>query len=210
MKSISSAAASNGLRIYPDFLDAGAQRALLADIRAVIAEAPLYTPRVPGSGRAMSVAMTNCGPLGWFTDKAEGYRYIGRHPETGHSWPPIPDSALAIWNAVADYPHRPEACLINYYRAGSRMGLHRDQDEDAAEAPLVSISLGDIALFRIGGPTRKGSTRSIRLASGAVVVLAGAARQHYHGVDRIFAGSSRLIEEGGRFNLTLRRVTRPN
>ena len=198
----------SGLRIYPDYLDATAQRAMLAEIRAVIAEAPLYRPIVPGSGRAMSVGMTNCGSLGWYTDGVAGYRYVDRHPETGRPWPPIPDSVMAIWKAVANYPAGPEACLVNMYRADSRMGLHRDQDEDAADAAVVSISLGDTALFRIGGPTRKGPTRSIRLVSGTVVVLSDAARHFYHGVDRIFPGSSRLVEEGGRFNLTLRRVTR--
>lgn len=198
-----------GLRVYPDFLDPPAQRALLADLRRVIAAAPLYTPRMARSGRPMSVRMTNCGPLGWFTDKADGYRYIDRHPETGRPWPPIPDSALAVWRAVADYRHPPEAGLVNYYGAGARMGLHRDQDEDAADAPVVSISLGDSALFRVGGPARKGPTRAVKLSSGAVVVLAGAARHHFHGIDRILPGTSRLLPEGGRFNLTLRRVTAP-
>jgi alkylated DNA repair protein (DNA oxidative demethylase) len=198
-----------GLRVHPDFLDAPAQRALLEEVRAIIAEAPLYAPVVPGSGRPMSVRMTNCGPLGWYTDREGGYRYVARHPETGRPWPPIPATVLAIWEAVADYPQPPEACLVNYYGPEARMGLHRDQDEDAADAPVVSISLGDSALFRIGGPTRKGPTRSLKLASGAVVVLGGQARHCYHGVDRIIPGTSRLVAEGGRFNLTLRRVTRP-
>jgi alkylated DNA repair protein (DNA oxidative demethylase) len=199
----------SGLRVYPEFLDPPAQRALLSDLRAVIAAAPLYTPHMPRSGRPMSVRMTNCGTLGWYTDQARGYRYIDRHPETGRPWPPIPDGVLAVWSAVADYLHPPEACLVNYYGPGARMGLHRDQDEDAPDAPVVSMSLGDSALFRVGGPTRKGPTRAVKLASGAVVVLAGAARHHFHGVDRILPGTSRLLPEGGRFNLTLRRVTAP-
>ena len=157
----------------------------------------------------MSVRMTNCGPLGWFTDKANGYRYVDRHPESGRRWPPIPERVLAVWRAVAGYPHPPEACLVNYYGAGARMGLHRDQDEDAVDAPVVSIALGDSALFRVGGPARKEPTRAIKLSSGAVVVLAGAARHHFHGIDRILPGTSRLLPEGGRFNLTLRRVTAP-
>jgi alkylated DNA repair protein (DNA oxidative demethylase) len=198
-----------GAWLYPAYLDRAAQAALLADIRAVLADAPLYTPRVPGTGKAMSVRMSNCGPLGWYTDKARGYRYVDRHPETGRPWPPIPDRVLAIWHDLAGYPANPEACLINYYGPAARMGAHRDQDEDAADVPIVSISLGDTAVFRIGGLKRGGPTASVPLESGAVVVLSGAARDAYHGVDRILAGSSRLIPEGGRFNLTLRRVTRP-
>ncbi len=190
---------------------------MLADIRAILADAPLYTPHVPGTGKAMSVRMSNAGPLGWYTDKAQGYRYVDRHPETGRPWPPIPHSVVAIWRALTDYPADPEACLINYYGAQAKMGAHRDQDEDAADAPIVSISLGDTAVFRIGGLKRGGPTASVQLASGSVVVLSGAARHAYHGVDRILAGSSRLLPEGGRggsqgsgrFNLTLRRVTRP-
>jgi alkylated DNA repair protein (DNA oxidative demethylase) len=203
----------DGFRLYPDHLGAAAQAALLADIRAVLAAAPLYTPHLPRSGRPMSVRMSNCGPLGWYTDKDEGYRYIGRHPETGRPWPPMPPAILDIWRALSGYPADPEACLINVYGAGARMTAHRDQDEDAPDAPIVSISLGDTAVFRLGGLSRRDPTRSVRLTSGAVVVMAGTARHAYHGVDRILAGSSRLLPEngfaGGRVNLTLRRVTRP-
>ncbi|MEQ8696246.1 MAG: alpha-ketoglutarate-dependent dioxygenase AlkB [Bauldia litoralis] len=202
-----------GAFLYPDFLDRAAQAALLADIRAILADAPLYTPHVPGTGRAMSVRMSNCGPLGWYTDKAQGYRYVDRHPETGRPWPAIPERVLAIWRKLAGYPADPEACLINWYDADAKMGAHRDQDEDAADDPIVSISLGDTAVFRIGGLKRGGPTASVQLRSGSVVVLSGPARHAYHGVDRILAGSSRLLEEnglgGGRINLTLRRVTRP-
>lgn len=199
----------DGAYLFPAYLGAAAQRALLADVRAVLAEAPLYTPRVPGTGRPMSVRMSNCGPLGWYTDKEAGYRYIDRHPETGRPWPPIPRSVLDIWRAVVDYPADPEACLVNYYAPGARMGAHRDADEEAGDAPIVSVSLGDAALFRLGGPGRRDKSASFRLESGAVVVLSGPARHCYHGVDRIQAGSSRLLEEGGRINLTLRRVSRP-
>lgn len=197
-----------GAYLYPGYLDAAAQAALLADIRAVLAAAPLYTPHVPGSGRAMSVGMSNCGPLGWYTDKAQGYRYIETHPETGRSWPPIPARVLEIWRAVSGYPADPEACLVNYYGPDARMGMHRDQDEEAADAPIVSVSLGDTAAFRLGGRARKDPSDRIKLESGSIVVLSGEARYAYHGVDRILSGSSRLLEGGGRINLTLRRVTR--
>jgi alkylated DNA repair protein (DNA oxidative demethylase) len=196
------------LVLLPGYLDRSAQLALLADIRAVIAAAPLYVPRLPVSGKPMSVRMTNCGPLGWVTDEA-GYRYQATHPETGRPWPPIPDRVLEIWRVLSAYPHPPEACLINYYTAGARMGLHRDRDEADFSAPVLSISLGDTGIFRMGGARRSDPTRSFRLASGDVLLLGGAARLAFHGVDRIIPGSSTLLPEGGRINLTLRRVTQP-
>lgn len=176
-------------------------------IRAVIEQAPLYVPRVP-SGKPMSVKMTNCGPLGWVTDEA-GYRYQPTHPHTGRPWPPIPDILMRAWNELGRYPHPPEACLINYYDAGARMGQHQDRDEQDFAAPVVSLSLGDTGVFRVGGTRRSDPTQSIRLASGDAVVLAGNARLAFHGVDRILGGTSTLLPEGGRINLTLRRVTRP-
>lgn len=197
----------NGLRFIPGYLDRAAQAALLADIRRVVAAAPLYTPRMPKTGRPMSVQMTNCGPLGWVTDE-RGYRYQHRHPENGATWPPIPATLLAAWDALASYASPPEACLVNYYGADARMGLHQDRDEQDFDAPVVSLSLGDTGLFRIGGTRRGGPTRTLRLASGDAVVLAGAARLAFHGIDRIMPGTSTLLPEGGRINLTLRRVTR--
>jgi DNA oxidative demethylase len=196
-----------GLRIVPGYLDREAQERLLAAIREVIGEAPLYTPRMPRSGQPMSVRMTNCGPLGWMTDE-QGYRYQGTHPVTGKPWPPIPDLLMEAWRELAGYPQPPQACLVNFYGADARMGLHQDRDEEDFDAPVVSLSLGDTCLFRIGGTTRQGPTRSVRLASGDAVVLGGDARLAFHGVDRVIPGTSRLIAEGGRINLTLRRVTR--
>jgi DNA oxidative demethylase len=171
--------------------------------------APFYTPRLPRSGAAMSVQQTNFGPLGWVTDQSKGYRYETRHPETGAPWPAIPQALLDLWSHVSDYHAPPEACLVNLYRDGARMGLHVDADEMALDAPVVSVSLGDTALFRIGGPKRADATRSFRLSSGDVVVLDGPARRCFHGVDRVMAGTSRLVRGGGRINLTLRRVTLP-
>jgi DNA oxidative demethylase len=157
----------------------------------------------------MSVRQTNFGPLGWVTDQAKGYRYEARHPETGAPWPAMPQALLDLWRDVSGYPAPPEACLVNLYRDGARMGLHVDADEAALDAPVVSVSLGDIALFRIGGPKRADATRSFRLSSGDVLVLSGAARQCFHGVDRVVPGTSQLLPGGGRINLTLRRVTLP-
>jgi len=195
--------------LVPGYLDRDAQEGLLAAVRVVIARAPLYTPRMPKTGQPMSVRMTNCGPLGWVTDEHRGYRYQSTHPETGEPWPAIPDILIDAWNALGDYPAAPEACLINYYGADARMGLHQDRDEDDFAAPVVSLSLGDTCLFRIGGTKRSDPTRSLRLASGDGAVLAGNARLAFHGVDRIVPGSSTLLPEGGRINLTMRRVTPP-
>jgi alkylated DNA repair protein (DNA oxidative demethylase) len=196
-----------GVTLTPGYLDRAAQDALLAAVRGVIAAAPLYTPRMPRSGKPMSVKMTNCGPLGWVTDEARGYRYQETHPETGAPWPPIPDVILQTWRDLAGYPHLPEACLVNYYAPTARMGLHQDKDEQDLAAPVVSLSLGDTGLFRAGGRSRSEATRSVRLASGDAVVLGGVGRLAYHGVDRILSDTSTLLPEGGRINLTLRRVS---
>jgi len=197
------------MNYFPQRLDRGAQNALLAALRQVIAEAPLFTPTMPRSGNPMSVRMTNCGPLGWVTDKERGYRYQATHPETGKPWPPIPPLLLDLWDGVADYPFPPQACLVNYYTGSAKMGLHQDKDEEDFSAPVLSVSLGDTGLFRVGGRSRKDPTRTIELKSGDVVVLGGEDRLAYHGIDRILQGTSDLIPEGGRFNLTLRRVTTP-
>ena len=197
-----------GFRLVPGYLDRVRQEALLAALREVMRRAPPYTPRMPKSGRPLSVRMTNCGPLGWMTDAA-GYRYQDSHPETGAPWPPIPEILLAAWRELARYPQPPEACLVNVYGPAARMGLHQDRDEADMAAPVVSLSLGDSCLFRIGGERRNDPTRAVRLASGDAVVLGGGARLAFHGVDRIISGTSTLLPEGGRINLTLRRVTRP-
>ncbi len=201
-----------GFAVYPGRLDRPAQEALVAELRQVAEKAPFFRPRMPRTGKPMSVEMTNCGSLGWVTDREGGYRYQATHPLTGYPWPRIPEAALAIWQEVGFYPQPPEACLVNHYSPAARMGLHRDQDEEDFAAPVVSISLGDACLFRIGGPERSDPTRSLRLSSGDVVVLGGEARLAYHGVDRIYPGTSTLLAdwfpEGGRINLTLRRVTK--
>ena len=197
------------MQYFPQALGQGTQIALLAAIRHVIAEAPLFIPTMPRSGKPMSVRMTNCGPLGWVTDKERGYRYQAMHPVTGAPWPPMPRMLLDLWAEVADYPSPPEACLVNYYAGDAKMGLHQDKDEEDFAAPVLSVSLGDTALFRVGGTSRKESTATYELKSGDVVVLGGEDRLAYHGIDRVLAGTSGLLTEGGRFNLTLRRVTKP-
>ena len=197
-----------GVKWLPGQLDPDAQRQLLEMVREAVREAPLFQPVMPRSGKPFSVRMTNMGELGWVSDRA-GYRYQQTHPVTGRPWPAIPQMLLEIWQAVSDYAHPPQACLVNFYEPSARMGLHQDRDEEDFDAPVVSVSLGDTAVFRVGGLDRKSPTQSIKLQSGDVVVLGGEARLCFHGVDRILPGTSALLKDGGRINLTLRRVTRP-
>lgn len=192
-----------GFEIHSGFLDVGRQRAVLNAVRAVVAQAPFFRPDTP-NGKAMSVRMTAAGTYGWYSDK-KGYRYIPKHPN-GTPWPAIPVEVLDIWQQVTGLDRQPECCLINYYDAQAKMGLHQDSDETNMGWPVVSISLGDEGLFRMGNVTRGGKTESIWLRSGDVVVMGGAARLAYHGVDRIRSGSSKLLPKGGRLNLTLRVV----
>lgn len=198
-----------GVRHIPGCLSPEAQRALVDDIRAIAEQAPLYTPTMPRTGKPMRVRMTNCGTLGWVTDKERGYRYQDTHPVSGKPWPPIPQALLDLWNEYSGYPHPPEACLVNFYDDTAKMGLHQDRDEQDLDAPVLSVSLGDTCLFRIGETTRSGRTVSLKLASGDVIVLGGAGRLCFHGVDRIYPATSALLKNGGRINLTLRRVTKP-
>ena len=199
-------AVPSGLRLYPGYLDRAQQQALLAALRKIFEAAPLFTPRMPRSGRPVTVRMSNCGPLGWVSDEA-GYRYQPTHPVTGRPWPPMPETLTAAWNDLAGYPSPPDACLINFYGPAAKMGLHQDRDEEDFAAPVVSLSLGDSCLFRVGGSKRSDPTRSLRLSSGDAVVLGGDTRLAFHGVDRILPGTSTLLPEGGRINLTMRRVT---
>jgi DNA oxidative demethylase len=199
---------ATGLRLIPGHLGREPQERLIAQLREVVRRAPLFTPVMPATGKPFSVRMTNCGPLGWVSD-ARGYRYQATHPQTGKPWPPIPELLLHAWAELADYPDPPQACLVNYYGPAARMGLHQDRDEEDFTAPVVSFSLGATCRFRIGGTVRSAPTRSFALASGDVLVLAGASRLAFHGVDRILAGTSTLLPDGGRINLTLRRVGRP-
>ena len=197
-----------GLCLYPGLLGPAEQRALIETLRQGAKAAPPYRPRMPRTGQPWSITQTNFGPLGWFSDE-RGYRYQPLHPETGAPWPPIPARLLRAWEELAGYPHPPEACLVNFYEPSAKMGLHQDRDEQDFDAPVLSLSLGDTAVFRIGGTSRGGKTVSLKLASGDALAFGGEARLAYHGIDRILAGSSSLLPQAGRINLTLRRVTKP-
>ena len=204
-----------GFAHHPLYFSPEQQAALIDAVKAGVSQAPFYQPTMPRTGAPLSVVMSNFGPLGWVTDKASGYRYEASHPKTGAPWPDLPPLLRALWDDVADWPDAPEACLINWYREtadggkGARMGLHVDRDEYAVNAPVVSVSLGDPAMFRIGGERRGGKTAGLELYSGDVVVLAGDARRCYHGVTRVDYGQTALVPKGGRINLTMRVVGAP-
>jgi alkylated DNA repair protein (DNA oxidative demethylase) len=197
-----------GVMLLREYFVRQEQEALVEQVLQRAEAAPFYRPVMPRSAKPFSVDETNFGPLGWMSD-VSGYRYAPSHPITGQPWPDIPDALVELWRAVSDYPLPPQCCLVNVYRDGARMGLHQDRDEAATEAPVVSVSLGDDALFRFGGASRKGTTRNVRLASGDVLTFGGPSRLMFHGIDRVIGGSSTLVPGGGRINLTLRRVTRP-
>ena len=198
-----------GFAHYPLYFDASEQAALIDYIRDGVKNAPFWRPAMPNTGTPMSVVLSNFGPLGWVSDKDRGYRYEPTHPKTDAPWAPIPQRLYDLWKDVTDYPALPEACLVNWYRDGSKMGAHIDSDEQATDAPVVSISLGDPAMFRMGGFERGGPTQGLKLFSGDVVVMADESRRCYHAVSRIFYGESALVPKGGRINLTLRRVSLP-
>lgn len=199
---------SNGFRILPGHFNAAEQAELVEAVLAAIKAAPLFQPVMPRTGQPLSVKMTNMGSLGWIADRS-GYRYEPAHPVTGAPWPPLPAALVGLWQDLAGWPDLPEACLVNVYGPDARMGLHVDADEDMLDAPVVSVSLGDRARFRLGGPQRSSPSSSVLLSSGDVVVLGGASRRFFHGVDRIYPGTSTLLPDPfrpGRINLTLRRV----
>lgn len=196
------------MKHYSGMLDRAEQEALVVELRICVAKAPLFIPLMPGTGRPFSVRMTNLGSLGWVSDR-NGYRYQPLHPDVGTPWPEMRQIILDIWNKVSGFQAEPEACLVNFYQGGAKMGLHQDKDEEDFSAPVVSISLGDTAIFRFGGTTRGGKTSTLKLTSGDVLVMGGESRLCFHGIDRVNVGTSTLLKEGGRINLTLRRVSKP-
>ncbi|MEM8774315.1 MAG: alpha-ketoglutarate-dependent dioxygenase AlkB [Pseudomonadota bacterium] len=192
-----------GFKIFKTFLDSTAQKELVGDLRAVVRKAPLFAPMTP-YGKPMSVQITSAGKYGWISDR-RGYRYEKSHP-SGTTWPAIPDGVIKVWRDLVDEARLPDCCLMNFYKESARMGMHQDKDEADFDWPVLSISLGDDALFRIGNQERGGKTESFWLQSGDVVIMGGAARLTYHGVDKIKHGSSTLLKSGGRINLTCRVV----
>jgi len=180
---------------------------LLAAVHAIAAAAPFRQWRIPG-GLSMSVAMTNCGSVGWVSDR-RGYRYQTTDPSSGEPWPAMPpifrELAQAAAAAAGFAGFSPDACLVNRYLPGTRMSLHQDKDESDFNAPIVSVSLGLPAIFQFGGDTRSTKPLRIPLQHGDVVVWGGAARLRYHGVAPLKAGQHPLVG-GRRLNLTFRRA----
>jgi alkylated DNA repair protein (DNA oxidative demethylase) len=180
---------------------------LIADLRAIVAQAPFRHMVTPG-GHQMSVAMTNCGSVGWVTDRT-GYRYDGVDPESGNPWPAMPPSFRALAGQAAAQAgfdgFSPEACLINRYQPGARMSLHQDKDETDFAAPIVSVSLGLPAIFLFGGLKRSDRPRRFRLEHGDIAVWGGPTRLAFHGVAPLADGEHVLIGRQ-RINLTFRKV----
>jgi DNA oxidative demethylase len=201
-----------GVVFRPGYFDAAAQRNLVGDLSEVLAAAPYFLPTMPRTGKPFSVAMSNCGSLGWVSDKERGYRYQATHPESGQPWPKMPQALTALWHAISGYPGPAEACLINFYdsakNASTKMGSHVDRDEADFTAPVVSVSLGDDAVLHVGGLVRSDPKSRVTLRSGDVLLFGGPARLCHHGIDRVHPGTSLLLPAGGRINLTMRRVTK--
>jgi alkylated DNA repair protein (DNA oxidative demethylase) len=180
----------------------------LVDCVASVAQVAPFRHLVTPGGYTMSVAMTNCGRLGWVSDRT-GYRYDARDPDTGAPWPAMPSTFVDLAGRAAAEAgfdgYDPDACLINRYVAGSKLGLHQDRDEKDAWAPIVSVSLGLPAVFLWGGKRRSDPVRRLRLESGDVVVWGGPARFAYHGVAPLKEGQHPLTGST-RLNLTFRKV----
>ena len=180
---------------------------LLADLQLVVAAAPFRHMVTPGGFR-MSVAMTNCGALGWVTDRT-GYRYDAVDPDSGRNWPPMPDSFMRLAQDAAARAgfdgFVPDACLINRYEPGTRLSLHQDRNERDYTAPIVSVSLGIPAVFLFGGLHRADKASRVPLAHGDVVVWGGPARLRYHGVLPLKEGRHAMVGTH-RINLTLRKA----
>lgn len=202
-----------GFHFQPGYLDAAAQAAVLSDVQGILVEAPLFEQKMPRTGAPLSVRTSNAGDFGWVTDRERGYRYQRIHPVTGIRWPPIPPRLLAIWSETTGEREPANLCLVNFYGAGAKLGLHQDKGDASLAAPVLSISLGDEAIFGFGPESRRSSLRRLELRSGDVIWFGGQSRLIYHGVERIRPGTSNLLQaigfpEGGRINITLRRIDR--
>ena len=197
-----------GFTLRPNLAGRGAEKRLLADLDRAIVAAPLQKVMTKTGGYT-SAAITNCGSAGWWSDR-KGYRYEPLNPNTGQPWPPMPESFMDIAKlAVADSPwpaFTPDACLINFYEPGAKMGLHQDRDERDFSQPIVTVCLGDDADFLMGGPKRSDKTTAFVVKSGDVMVMGGDCRLFYHGVRKIYPGTSPWPGLNGRFSLTFRKA----
>jgi alkylated DNA repair protein (DNA oxidative demethylase) len=196
-----------GLLHRPGLLDPAGQQGLLAAVREVARAAPFAHARTKMG--LTSAAMTNAGDAGWWSD-LKGYRYETRNPATGKSWPPMPEVFReVVARAVADTPwpdFTPDACLINFYGEGAKMGLHQDRDEKDFAQPIVTVSLGDDGDFQIGGMTRSDRGQVLVVKSGDALIMGGDSRMRFHGIRKIHFGTSPLETLAGRISLTFRKA----
>lgn len=193
---------SAGLDYFPNYLSDQQIEILLQDIECALQQAPLFKPTMPKTGKEFSVKMSNMGKMGWVSDQTAGYRYQSYHPTTKKPWPKISDNILDIWHDITNLKTLPDCCLINDYNMNAKMGLHVDNDEEDFSYPVLSISIGNSALFRFGGTKRSDKTKSIKLHHGDVLMMSQESRLIYHGIDKIYP-SHRF---NNRINLTLRKI----
>ncbi len=183
------------------------QNEILKVCREVARQFPLFTP-VMKSGKSFNYQMTSCGELGWISD-TKGYRYSETHPN-GKPWTPIPEMinnlAKDLANQIGEPGYIPQTCLINYYQKVGKLGLHQDNSEKNLKPAIISISLGDDAIFLMGGNKRNDITQEIILKSGDIIILYGESRLAYHGIKKIIPDTSKLLKNGGRLNLTIRQI----
>lgn len=199
---------AEGLFLHRGAITPDDQTILVRDIAQVADFAPFRHPRTPG-GHPTSAAMTNAGQAGWWSDR-QGYRYLIHQPDSDRPWPSMPASfhaAVEVGTRGTPWPDfSPDACLINFYGAAAKMGLHQDKDERDFTQPIVTVSLGDAADFLVGGFARTDKTAVVRLHSGDVLVMGGPSRMRFHGVRRIHTGTSPLSALHGRYSLTFRKA----
>lgn len=189
------------------YLNLPQQRRFLELARQIASTSPLFQPLMY-SGKKINCQMTSCGDFGWISDR-NGYRYDRLHPSTHKPFPPMPkefsDLAIKIAKSVGEFDYKPQSCLINYYQKSGKLGIHQDNTEHNLLPAIISISLGDDAIFAIGGKKYSDPVSEITLKSGDVFVLHGDSRLFFHGIKKIIP-SSNLLKNGGRLNLTIRQV----
>ncbi len=199
----------NGFFHFKSKISLKQQQEILEAVRTVVGEAPLFVPTMPQRGTLFGYRMTNCGQLGWVSDRS-GYRYQTIHPVTGSPFPTIPQViqklAIALANEAGWSNFKPESCLINFYQKGEKLGLHQDNSEQNLQPPIISISLGDAGIFLLGGKERTALPKKYILQSGDCLVMAGKSRLYFHGFAGIMPNTSSLLKNGGRINLTIRQV----
>jgi len=199
----------NGFFHFKSKLSLKQQQEILEAVRTVVREAPLFIPTMPHRGTSFGYRMSNCGQLGWVSDRS-GYRYQVHHPATRKLFPAIPELIRELAITLADEAgwsdFRPETCLINFYQKGESLGLHQDNTEQNLKAPIISISLGDAGVFLLGGKQRIDPTKKYILQSGDCLVMAGKSRLYFHGFAGILPNTSSLLKNGGRINLTIRQI----